>query len=79
MKTDFIISLLLLLALIQFGCVSGLDTAKTKTGAIAGIAKDLTNLDLKFRSNVIIENTKFGCSTSENGKFLILNIPIGFL
>ncbi len=77
MKIYKIILLFIFASIIHISCTRMKESIKIKTGAIAGIAKDLTNLKNEFKSNITILNANYGCLTGVHGDFLLLELPIG--
>jgi len=63
--------------LIQIGCTVSSKSIRAETGAIAGIVHNDNNLNSHFKVNVQLLNSNIGCLTGENGKYIILDIPVG--
>jgi hypothetical protein len=58
-------------------CSTTSEISKTKVGAIAGIVNTTDNFKDGSESNVLLLNTELGCTTGKDGKFLLLDVPIG--
>jgi hypothetical protein len=77
MVKHFNLLLLIFISLIQVSCGNSVDVIKNKRGAIAGIVHTSDKLNDGSKSNILLLNTELGCATGKDGKFLLLDIPIG--
>lgn len=68
---------LIFISLIQISCGNSIDTIKNKHGAIAGIVNASENVKDGVKSSILLLNTSNGCVTGKDGKFLLLDVPIG--
>jgi hypothetical protein len=59
------------------GCSTTSDISKIKIGAIAGIVNTTEKINDGSKSNILLLNTELGCATGKDGKYLLMDVPIG--
>jgi hypothetical protein len=69
--------LLIIFSIIINSCSTTSTLSKIKVGAITGIVQATENIEDGIKSNVLLINTELGCTTGKDGKFLLLDVPIG--
>lgn len=76
-KNILIVLLLIMNWFLLNSCSTTSEISKTKVGAIAGIVHTTYKINDGSKSNVLLINTELGCTTGKDGKYILLDVPIG--
>ena len=52
-----------------------IDSYTSITGKVTGFIKDASTKEPLIGVNILVEGTRYGAATGQNGKYILLNIP----